>query len=223
MRAMCRDVDKGRSVFPVEIRSDPSKLMLIRGDVTDPSSLSDAIEGCSAVISVHGTVHLTPWYKLLIPFYWTTHAPLRFNAGPTHPYFTNFVAMQDVLSLCEKHGVNRVVRLTGLSCAFPPYNPISVLFNALLSFSARYHRMGEEVRIIDSRGDDHRRRIYIVLFTTAINAISQSTRFAHRRRSGRLTRSPLSSSDRGDSQTKPGIPRKPRYVVCLLPLPQRYS
>mmetsp|Transcript_8514 Transcript_8514/g.17632 ORF Transcript_8514/g.17632 Transcript_8514/m.17632 type:complete len:365 (-) Transcript_8514:190-1284(-) len=144
VRAMCRDVDKGRSLFPKTQWEDPSKLTLVRGDVTDPESLSAAIEGCGAVVSVHGTVHLTPWYKMLLPFYWSTHAPLRFKAAQTHPYFTNFIAMQDVVSLCEKHGVERVVRLTGLSCAFPPWNPVSVIFNALLSFSARYHRMGEE-------------------------------------------------------------------------------
>ena len=144
VKAMCRDVDKGRSVFPKTQWEDPNKLMLIRGDVTDPESLSAAIEGCLAVISVHGTVHLTPWYKMLLPFYWSTHAPLRFKADQTHPYYTNYIAMQDVVSLCEKHGVDKVVRLTGLSCAFPPWNPVSVIFNALLSFSARYHRMGEE-------------------------------------------------------------------------------
>ncbi|GMH48855.1 hypothetical protein TrVE_jg4026 [Triparma verrucosa] len=141
---MCRDIDLARSVFPVEMRADPEKLALCKGDVTDPTSLSAAIDGVSAVISVHGTFHATPLYKLLIPIFWRTHAPLNCE-DVTHPYYTNYVAMQDIVSLCEKYDVKKVVRLTGLSCAMPPYHPVSVLFNALLSFSGRYHRMGEEV------------------------------------------------------------------------------
>ncbi|GMH73468.1 hypothetical protein TrLO_g10592 [Triparma laevis f. longispina] len=141
---MCRDIDMGRKLFPVDTWGDSEKLHLVKGDVTDPTSLSSAIEGSSAVISVHGTFHATPLYKLLLPIFWTTHVPLNCE-DVTHPYYTNFVAMQDIVSLCEKFGVKRVVRLTGLSCAMPPYHPVSVLFNALLSFSGRYHRMGEEV------------------------------------------------------------------------------
>lgn len=70
VRAMCRDIDLARSVFPVDMRADPEKLALCKGDVTDPTSLSAAIDGVSAVISVHGTFHATPLYKLLIPIFW---------------------------------------------------------------------------------------------------------------------------------------------------------
>eukprot|EP00520_Triparma_pacifica_P010556 CAMPEP_0118664518 /NCGR_PEP_ID=MMETSP0785-20121206/18061_1 /TAXON_ID=91992 /ORGANISM="Bolidomonas pacifica, Strain CCMP 1866" /LENGTH=228 /DNA_ID=CAMNT_0006558441 /DNA_START=143 /DNA_END=829 /DNA_ORIENTATION=- len=126
------------------MKQTPNLITLVKGDVTNTESLKEAIMGTQAVLALHGTFCPTPLHKLLIPIYWATHAPLKLGASPTHPYFTNYVAMQDIVSICEKYEVEKVVRLTGLSCAFPPYNPVSVLFNALLSFSGRYHRMGEE-------------------------------------------------------------------------------
>ena len=144
-RAMCRDVDRGREVLHDYMKETPDLITLVKGDVTDPETLKEAIMGTQAVLALHGTLHPAPIHKLLIPIFWATHSPLKLGAASTHPYFTNYVAMQDILTLCEKYEVGKIVRLTGLSCAFPPYNPVSVLFNALLSFSGRYHRMGEEV------------------------------------------------------------------------------
>ncbi|GMI39109.1 hypothetical protein TrCOL_g3416 [Triparma columacea] len=142
---MCRNIDRGRKVLREPMKAGPGLVTLVKGDVTDTESLRNAIMGTRAVLLLHGTLHPTPIHALLLPIYWSTHAPLTLGASKSHPYFTNYIAMQDVVSCCEKYGVERVVRLTGLSCGLSPWNPVSVLFNALLSFSGRYHRLGEEV------------------------------------------------------------------------------
>jgi len=53
--------------------------------------------------------------------------------------------LQDIITYAEKYEVAKIVRLTGVTCSLPPWHFVSVLFNAMLSFSGRYHRMGEQL------------------------------------------------------------------------------
>ncbi len=148
-RAMARDIDKARAIF-ADFDNKDGNLSIIKGSATDdPESLSNAVEGCEAVIAVHGAISPTTIPMLLLPIFWFKDSPLNFGSS-NHPYFTNYIAMKNLVTVSEKHGVSKIVRLTGLSCALPPFNPVSALFNALLSFSARYHRMGE-VELLKSK------------------------------------------------------------------------
>ncbi|GMI37930.1 hypothetical protein TeGR_g3216 [Tetraparma gracilis] len=149
VRALARDVDRARHVLhPLDpFSSDPSRaanLHIVKGDVTDRASLEDAVDGASAVIAAHGTLRLSRLHQALLPLYWPALSPARFaRRDMAHPYHVNYRAVEALGELCAKHGVGKIVRLTGLTCSLRPWNPVSVIFNALLSFSGRYHKMGE--------------------------------------------------------------------------------
>ena len=64
---------------------------------------------------------------------------------PAHPANLNFKGMQNIVAACKATGVKKVVRLTGLSVGLSPWNPISILFSIVLSFSNMWNRRGEQV------------------------------------------------------------------------------
>jgi uncharacterized protein YbjT (DUF2867 family) len=114
--------------------ADPD-IEVVQGSIADKEAVCRAVKGVSAVIDVHGV------------------APLRFSrisdlwndplVDPSHPAAVNFCGVQNVVAACQQHGVERLVRLTGLSVAMPASSPIVWLFNALLSWTVRWHRRSE--------------------------------------------------------------------------------
>lgn len=114
--------------------SDPG-IEVCQGDVTNKDAVSRAVNGVVAVIDVHGV------------------APLRFTrfsdiwtdpmSDPGHPASVNFGGVQNIVAACQEHGVDRLVRLTGLSVAMSALNPVVWLFGALLSCTVKWHRRSE--------------------------------------------------------------------------------
>jgi len=112
-----------------------SQVEVCQGDVTDYQAVSHAIEGVVAIIDVHGV------------------APLRFSrlsdiwsdplADPSHPASVNFKGVQNIVAACQAHGVNRMVRLTGMSVAMKASKPLVWLFCVLLSWTVKWHRRAE--------------------------------------------------------------------------------
>eukprot|EP00931_Biecheleriopsis_adriatica_P039992 TRINITY_DN22881_c0_g1_i2.p1 TRINITY_DN22881_c0_g1~~TRINITY_DN22881_c0_g1_i2.p1 ORF type:complete len:301 (-),score=30.16 TRINITY_DN22881_c0_g1_i2:416-1261(-) len=114
--------------------SDPG-IETVQGNVTDRDAVCRAAEGVTAVIDVHGV------------------APLRLSrfsdlwsdpkADLSHPASVNFLGVQNVVAACQKNGVKRLVRLTGLSVAMSARSPVVMFFNLLLSFTTKWHRRSE--------------------------------------------------------------------------------
>jgi len=112
-----------------------SQVEVCQGDVTDPEAVSRAIEGVVAVIDVHGV------------------APLRFTrlsdiwsdplADSSHPASVNFKGVLNIVSACQAHGVDRLVRLTGMSVAMKASSPLVWVFCLLLSWTVKWHRRAE--------------------------------------------------------------------------------
>lgn len=112
-----------------------SQVEVCEGDVANCEAVSRAIEGVVAVIDVHGV------------------APLRFSklsdmwsdplADPSHPASVNFKGVQHIVAACQTHGVNHLVRLTGMSVSMKASSPLVWLFCVLLSWTVKWHRRAE--------------------------------------------------------------------------------
>lgn len=156
VRALVRNTTKANELFDFQSTSygststaSPSDLELIHCDLSiydDPQTveiLNKAIQGCDAIISVSGTFRFSKLSDFL-PWRLFQHDASKWCTDRTHPYYVNYMAQKLLVELAEKHNVKRMVRLTGLSVGFSPFNPVSALFSGLLSMTSRYHFLAEE-------------------------------------------------------------------------------
>jgi uncharacterized protein YbjT (DUF2867 family) len=107
------------------------------GDVTNLDSLKSAASGCENLVAAYG---MNPPRFVKISDIWRD----PFD-DPRHPANINFKGMENVVAASKAAGVKKVVRLTGLSVGLSPWNPISILFSIVLSFSNMWNRRGEQV------------------------------------------------------------------------------
>ena len=82
--------------------------------------------------------------------------PMSWCSDKTHPYFVNYLSMVTLAKVLsakrsqqsDEDGevqVPKIVRLTGLSVGLPGTNPVSLIFNTLLSLTGKWHARGERV------------------------------------------------------------------------------
>lgn len=152
--AIARNESKARSLFAPDdnlnwvigdLADDPGGQS---GVITRAFSKCDLTADSLAVVAVHGTFRLTKLLDIL------PHRVLRKLIRPlsppapsdlAHPYYNNYNTIKAIIKHAEAHsGVGRIVRLTGLSTGFSPFNPVAILFNLLLSQSAKYHALAEK-------------------------------------------------------------------------------
>ena len=108
-----------------------------QGDVTNLASLESAASGCENLVAAYG---MSPPRFAKFSDIWRD----PFD-DPRHPANINFKGMENVVAACKAAGVTKVVRLTGLSVGLSPWNPITILFSIVLSFSNMWNRRGEQV------------------------------------------------------------------------------
>tara|TARA_Y100000389_G_C17465864_1_gene525458 strand:- start:38 stop:856 length:819 start_codon:yes stop_codon:yes gene_type:complete len=169
--------DKGYSVrclvrnheLADDLFKDNRFVELIEGDVLDKEFLIHATKGCKMVVSLHGVIRPSSifnfWkYKDSNPI----KEPLEYTpksmtitdsldgVDKTHPYFVNYIGMINTIEACETNGIKNLVKLTGLLCGFPSYNPISFIFNAFYSNNIYWHKKSEELL-----GESHLNHIII--------------------------------------------------------------
>lgn len=107
------------------------------GDVANLNSLKVAASGCDNLVAAYG---MNPPRFAKFSDIWRD----PFD-DPRHPANINFKGMENVVAASKAAGVKKIVRLTGLSVGLSPWNPISILFSIVLSFSNMWNRRGEKV------------------------------------------------------------------------------
>jgi len=106
------------------------------------SILEDAVNGCDNIVSVSGSSRISSWTDFLPWRLWSWDVR-RWCKDRSHPIYGNYLFQKRLISLGEKYGVKRFVRVTGLSLGLSAWNPFSILFNLLLSLTSRYHYLCE--------------------------------------------------------------------------------
>ena len=146
VRALVRNPAKAQELFGTSTTLPYPPLEIVVADLGRYDECEDvlerAVQGCSSIISVSGTIRFSKWTDF-VP--WRLFRPnVSAWAGRDHPYYANYLAQKKLIELAEKHHIQRFVRLTGLSLAYPAFGPIPILFNALLSLSSRYGILCEQ-------------------------------------------------------------------------------
>lgn len=134
--ALCRDVADARAVALGKLPG----VTVASCDLMDVRGLINLAAGCSAVIDVHGKTRFTKLEDFLPPWKFVSDKP---PDDPTHPYYVNGVGVENLVRAAKTAGCQKFVLLTGLSLFFSPYDPVSILFNLLLSLSSRYKWVSE--------------------------------------------------------------------------------
>jgi len=147
LRCLVRNLADARAISQLH----GSELAL--GDVGDPSSLDAAMQGCDAVISVHG---VRPPRPSQLSDLWTSVE--RQSGGP---YLINYIGTRNIVEAMKKAGVTKLLRVTGALVGRPAYFPFSIIFNMLLSSTIQMHLRTETM--IRKEGID-----YTVLRPTGI-------------------------------------------------------
>jgi uncharacterized protein YbjT (DUF2867 family) len=138
VHALVRDSGKASELLPSD-----SRLKLFCGDLHSEAAMREAVRGCRAVIAVSGTTRLSK-PKDFVPWRFFGNDPMSWCDDYSHPYFVNFLGIRRLASVAEAEGATKFVRLTGLTIGLPVYNPVSVLFNLLLSLTGKWHSMAEQ-------------------------------------------------------------------------------
>lgn len=130
------DKDSSGAEVAAHLASLPGVTM-VGGDVTDTASLDELLEGCTAVLALHGPGATKPFWKSLIPF-------LNSDEQPTHSKQINFEGVRKIISAAERSGtVRRIVRVTGKG--EDPYGIFSILINMLGSMAKAWNYEGEQL------------------------------------------------------------------------------
>jgi len=94
---------------PEEIASSLASLdnvEMIKGDVTDPSSILELVKGCDVVMAMQGPPKPNPLVSI-IPF-------LSDQNAPSHPYMINYIGVKNIIKAVEATpSVKRIVRISG--------------------------------------------------------------------------------------------------------------
>jgi len=138
VHALVRDFSKASEVLD----SNPN-LELFRGDLHNKDEIKAAMVGCVSVIAVSGTTRFSKLRDFL-PWRFFGNDSMKWCDDLSHPYFVNFLGIRRLAAVAEELGVEKLVRLTGLTVGLPVYNPVAVLFNLLLSLTGKWHSMAEQ-------------------------------------------------------------------------------
>ena len=151
--ALARSAEKVKECF-TDKEMNSGRLNIVLGDLS--ASSPDCLAACFDrslslspsknvnVIAVHGTVRSTKFTDIfpILLFRKSNAAPSR---DSTHPYRVNYDATRRIIALARSYETTgRIVRLTGLSTGLSPFNPVSMLFNLLLSQSGKFHSLSEQ-------------------------------------------------------------------------------
>lgn len=155
-RAFVRNATKAEQLFGSNNGRDKN-LELVVGDVTDYEKMEEAVKGCQAAISVSGTLRFSQLSDFL-PWRLFNFDVSSWCQDKSHPYYTNYLPQVHLAELACKYELSSgVVRLTGLSTGYSPFNIVSILFSTLLSLTSRYHYAAERdmFRTLDNhRGEN---------------------------------------------------------------------
>jgi len=147
VHALVRNATKARE--DAKLPLDSELLKVFCGDLHSEAELRAACQGCGAVIAVSGTTRFSkPGDFLPWRFFGNDPMAARRATRPledlTHPYAVNYEGIVRLARVAEESGATKFVRLTGLSVGFPVYNPVTVLFNLLLSLTGKWHDRAEK-------------------------------------------------------------------------------
>jgi len=107
---------------------------MIRGDVTDPTSLATLLEGCTAVLALHGPQRMTH----LIDFIFDA------SSKPTHAKQVNYVGVANLIKAVTKSPTcNRIVRVTGKG--EDPWRVVAILINLVGGMAKAWNYEGESL------------------------------------------------------------------------------
>jgi nucleoside-diphosphate-sugar epimerase len=138
-RVMTRDPSSAASARLAALGAE-----IMKGDVTDDDTtrLDAAVEGCTRVVACFGAQRISKPADALF-FFDERNGPNV--TDKTHPAWVNYRGVAALCEACVKAGtVRRLVRVTGMSAGYPPFDFIAVALNAVLSMTIRWQRQGEK-------------------------------------------------------------------------------
>ena len=139
-----RLVADGRSVRVMtrDANSEPARSLLrtkgdvevIVGDVGSEEDCRRATEGVKQCVACFGAQRIGKLSDLV-------SAPEETDAR--HPYSVNYLGVERLARCAEEAGVERFVRVTGMSVGYPAFDWIAVLLNVVLSMTIQWQLAGE--------------------------------------------------------------------------------
>ena len=107
---------------------------MVEGDATDPTSCRLLVEGCDAVLALHGPVRPPPLQSLfrLLP-----------ETDPKHSRSVNYLAVKNLIDAARECDCKRIVRVTGKGEA--PTQVFTVLINMLGHMAKAWNYEGEQL------------------------------------------------------------------------------
>lgn len=137
VRALVRSPEKARRVFGPVGLADSSDVVFLRGDMTDPRSVAEALEGCDAVLHAAALV--------------SVHARDADAVART-----NLAGARNVLGAAVERGIERLVHVSSTTALFRPdarrVDERSPLGDARSGYAASKIRCERYVRDLQTRG-----------------------------------------------------------------------
>lgn len=131
--------DDSSSLEVASYLSSLNGVEMVKGDVTDKVSIDRLVEGCTALISVHGPPKPKNVLTSLIPF-------LSSEEDVTHSKMINYVGIQNIIDATsnnDNNTVKRIVRITGKNET--PFSIFSVLINMFGKMAKGWNYEGEQL------------------------------------------------------------------------------
>ena len=108
---------------------------MVQGDILDTDTLNHIMKGCSMSVNLHGVLRKSNPLKKSY-----SHLP---ENDRDHPYYVNYVGMQNIIDSCNENDIPRLIRLTGLATGLPSWHPVPLFFDSFYSDNIYWHRRGE--------------------------------------------------------------------------------
>eukprot|EP01041_Mallomonas_annulata_P010315 gene10315-21524_t len=126
---LVRNIEKARSMKQLEGAN------LFQGDVNSMDDLLNCSANCDAIIDVHG----------MSPPRFTKPRDLFSHPcnDKSHPYMVNYVGVKKIIAAMKINKISKIVRITGAGVGKSAFNPVSILFNLLLSMTVKWHERTE--------------------------------------------------------------------------------
>jgi nucleoside-diphosphate-sugar epimerase len=107
---------------------------MVEGDATDIGSCRELVEGCDAVLALHGPVRPPPLQSLfrLLP-----------ETDPKHSRSVNYLAVKNLIDAAGECGCKRIIRVTGKG--EEPTQVFTVLINMLGNMAKAWNYEGEQL------------------------------------------------------------------------------
>jgi len=146
-RILCRHVPSSKvSIEPPSAAASSADVIaylsslpnveLVRGDLSDVSSLTHLLDGCTACLALHGAVRTVKPTDLLP---WVDE-----SLEASHARQVNFVGVRNILAAAQaSQTCRRVVRITGKGES--PWSIFTILINSLGSMAKAWNYAGETV------------------------------------------------------------------------------